>query len=69
MKKVKILIVDDHQLIINGVTEMLKPVERFRIIGNAMNGEVGPMSFNGFMLFLCFLNEDRRTNNDVTQQW
>ncbi len=40
MKKVKILIVDDHQLILNGVTEMLKPIERFRIIGNAMNGEM-----------------------------
>lgn len=40
MKKVKILIVDDHQLILNGVTEMLKPIERFRIIGNAMNGEI-----------------------------
>ena len=40
MKKVKILIVDDHQLILNGVTEMLKPNDRFRIIGYAMNGEM-----------------------------
>ena len=37
MDKVKILIVDDHQLILNGITEMLKTVQSVRIISTAMD--------------------------------
>ena len=39
MELVKILIVDDHQLILNGITDMLKPIKHYKIIGSASNGE------------------------------
>ena len=39
MDIVSILIVDDHQLILNGITEMLKPVKNIKIIGRAMDGK------------------------------
>jgi two-component system nitrate/nitrite response regulator NarL len=39
MKKIKILIVDDHDLIHNGIKDILKTVKRYKIIGNAYNGE------------------------------
>ena len=39
METIKILIVDDHQLILNGVEEMLKPLRNVRIVGLAMNGQ------------------------------
>ncbi len=39
METIKILIVDDHQLILNGIAEMLKPFKRFKIVGKAMDGK------------------------------
>jgi two-component system nitrate/nitrite response regulator NarL len=39
MDKVKILVVDDHQLILNGISEMLRPFKQFKIIGMASNGK------------------------------
>ncbi|MFH1000816.1 MAG: response regulator transcription factor [Bacteroidota bacterium] len=38
MKHVKILLVDDHELIINGIKSMLKSTKDFNIIGEAVNG-------------------------------
>ncbi len=38
MKEIKIVIVDDHQLIINGLKAMLEPIEKFKIIGEAKDG-------------------------------
>ncbi|WP_339057198.1 two component system response regulator [Candidatus Regiella endosymbiont of Tuberolachnus salignus] len=35
---VKILIVDDHELIINGVKNMLSPYPRYQIVGQVENG-------------------------------
>ncbi len=39
MEEVKILIVDDHQLILNGISDMLRSVKQFKIIGRASNGK------------------------------
>ncbi len=39
MEIVKILIADDHELILNGIRDMLKNVKRYRIVGQASNGE------------------------------
>lgn len=39
MKKIRILIVDDHQLIINGIRAMLEPIETFSIVGEANDGK------------------------------
>lgn len=39
METVKLLIVDDHELIQNGIRDMLKPIKRFKIVANAMNGK------------------------------
>ncbi|MCF6170839.1 MAG: response regulator transcription factor [Bacteroidales bacterium] len=39
MKTVRILIADDHQLILNGISDMLRPNKEFRIVGRATNGE------------------------------
>jgi len=38
MEKINILIVDDHELIINGLKSMLKNIKNFNIIGEANNG-------------------------------
>lgn len=38
MDRIKILIVDDHQLIINGIKVMIEPVEDFQIIGECNDG-------------------------------
>lgn len=38
MKTVKILIADDHDLIHNGIKNMLRPIKRYKIIGKANNG-------------------------------
>jgi len=38
MSRIKILVVDDHQLIVNGIKAMLEPIEDFIIIGAANNG-------------------------------
>ncbi len=39
MELVRILIVDDHQLILNGISDMLRPIKHFKIVGRATNGE------------------------------
>ena len=39
MNKVNILIADDHELIHKGIKNILSPVTRYKIIGNAMNGK------------------------------
>lgn len=39
MKIIKILIADDHQLILNGISDMLRPIKQFKIVGRAENGE------------------------------
>jgi len=39
MEIVRILIVDDHQLILNGISDMLRPIKQFKIVGRASNGE------------------------------
>jgi DNA-binding NarL/FixJ family response regulator len=38
MEEVRILIADDHQLIINGISDMLRSVKRYKIVGRATNG-------------------------------
>lgn len=38
MKQINILIVDDHELIINGIKSMLKNIKHFNIVGEASNG-------------------------------
>ena len=39
MEAVKILIADDHELIHNGIRDMLRPIKKYKIIGKAMNGK------------------------------
>lgn len=39
MKEIRILIADDHQLILNGISDMLRPEKRYKIVGRATNGE------------------------------
>lgn len=39
MENINILIVDDHQLIINGISDILRPIKNYKIIGNATNGK------------------------------
>jgi len=39
MEIVNILIADDHQLILNGITDMLKPYKKYKIVGKAMDGK------------------------------
>jgi len=39
MKSIRILIVDDHQLILNGISDMLRSEKQFKIVGRAGNGE------------------------------
>lgn len=36
--KMKILIVDDHELIINGIKNMLAPYKHYQVVGHAENG-------------------------------
>jgi len=37
--QIKILIVDDHELILNGIMRMLGPLAKYRIVGSASNGQ------------------------------
>lgn len=39
METIKIVIADDHELILNGIKDMLRPVKRFKIVATAMNGK------------------------------
>ena len=39
MEIVKILIVDDHQIILNGISDMLRSIKQYKIVGRAGNGE------------------------------
>lgn len=39
MKEVRILIADDHQLILNGITDMLRSISEYKIVAMAMNGK------------------------------
>lgn len=39
MKKIKVFIVDDHQMLIDGIQSLLNDEERFIVIGTAFNGE------------------------------
>lgn len=38
MEIVRILIADDHQLILNGISDMLRPIKKYKIVGRANNG-------------------------------
>lgn len=38
MEKIKILIADDHQLILSGIADMINPIKNCKIIGKAMTG-------------------------------
>lgn len=39
METVKLLIADDHELILNGIKDMLRPFKKFKIVATAMNGQ------------------------------
>jgi len=39
MDTIKILIADDHDLIHNGIINILRPIKRYKVIGKALNGE------------------------------
>ena len=39
MEIVEILIADDHELILNGIKDMLRPFKQYRIVGKATNGK------------------------------
>lgn len=39
MEIVRILIADDHQLILNGISDMLRPIKQYKIVGRASNGK------------------------------
>jgi len=39
MDIVRILIADDHQLILNGISDMLRPIKEYKIVGRASNGQ------------------------------
>ncbi|MBC8320953.1 MAG: response regulator transcription factor [Bacteroidetes bacterium] len=39
MDIVRILIADDHQLILNGISDILRPIKQYKIIGRANNGK------------------------------
>ena len=39
MEIVRILIADDHQLILNGISDMLRPIKNYKIVARAENGE------------------------------
>ena len=39
MNEIKILIADDHQLIFNGISDMLRTIEEYKIIDHAVNGK------------------------------
>jgi len=39
MEVVRILIADDHQLILNGISDMLRPIKKYKIVGRASNGK------------------------------
>jgi two-component system nitrate/nitrite response regulator NarL len=39
MEIVRILIADDHDLIFNGIRDMLRPVKKYKIVGKAANGK------------------------------
>lgn len=39
MKEVKILIADDHELILNGITDMLSSVSKYKIVARVKNGK------------------------------
>jgi len=38
MGTIKILIADDHELIHNGIMDMLRPINKYKIVGKALNG-------------------------------
>lgn len=39
MEDINILIVDDHQLILNGISDILRPIKNYKIVGRASNGQ------------------------------
>mgnify|MGYP002640964218 CR=1 FL=1 len=39
MEVINILIVDDHQLILNGISDMLRPIKNYKIVGRASDGQ------------------------------
>lgn len=39
MRTLRILIADDHQLILNGISDMLRPIKQYKIVARAENGE------------------------------
>ncbi len=39
MEKIRILLVDDHQIILDGLRSLLKGVNNIQVIGDALNGE------------------------------
>jgi len=39
MEKVKILIADDHEVIHNGIRDILRTFTNYTIVGNAYDGE------------------------------
>ncbi|MEN8224389.1 MAG: response regulator transcription factor [Bacteroidota bacterium] len=43
MSTIRILIADDHDLIHNGIISILRPVKRYKVIGNAKNGREAVM--------------------------
>lgn len=39
MENIRLLIVDDHELILKGIKEILKPLKNIIVVGSAMNGK------------------------------
>ena len=69
---IKIILVEDHTVVRNGIRSLLEKVENFRIIGEAINGEeVLELLASGLEpdVLLCDLNLKGMGGSNLPKSW
>jgi DNA-binding NarL/FixJ family response regulator len=68
--KLKIFIVDDHQILIDGIESMLKGISEFEVVGKSLDGNLalGYLSENHVDVLLTDLYMPKMTGIELTQK-
>lgn len=68
--KLKILIVDDHQILIDGIEAMLQDVEGFEVVGKLLDGKLALsyLAINSIDILLTDLYMPKMTGIELTQK-
>lgn len=68
--KLKILIVDDHQILIDGIEAMLQDVEGFEVVGKLLDGKLALsyLAANSIDILLTDLYMPKMTGIELTQK-